>query len=508
MDPNMLELLRRLGLVTAEQAAGLADLPNLTDADLDEIEVQLRDRFDHLRAGEVDTESVDNMRVLAAAVTAVRAERTGRPDVASQVAALDARMAEVPRPARRPSLGQLSRRSFRGLPAAGLTRTATPAGRELSSRQEVAEAMVAAIEASASGRPPGRVPVAVSRADYGEERSLGLDPHENARRIAAVNSPEALTAGGGTCAPTAVRYELLAVSSAERPVRDSALAVFGAERGGVRFLPPPKLVDAAGAIGVWSEATDANPGAATKPILIVEGGQEQEVRTGAITNRLGFGQFCARADPESVAAWLDLAAAAHARKAERELLSAIRAGSTAVTTARLLGAARDLLAAVDLATAGLRDRHRMADGAPLRTIFPSWARALMRADLARQLAGDATIAVTDAELDRHFAVRSVNVTWSLDLNPLGAQAAGALAGFPAAVEWFLFPEGSWLFLDGGELNVGVVRDAELVSRNSYEWFSETFEAAAHVGVESLAVTSTVCPDGSVAATRATTALCA
>ena len=77
----------------------------------------------------------------------------------------------------------------------------------------------------------------------------------------------------------------------------------------------------------------------------------------------------------------------------------------------------------------------------------------------------------------------------------GAQAAGALLTFPSTITHYLFPEGSFLFLDGGELELGIVRDSVLNSTNDYQIFGETFENVAFVGVESLRITSTLCPAG-------------
>jgi len=59
----------------------------------------------------------------------------------------------------------------------------------------------------------------------------------------------------------------------------------------------------------------------------------------------------------------------------------------------------------------------------------------------------------------------------------------------------LHDAGDWLFLDGGELSLGVVRDIDLVSRNDFRLFSETFENVAHVGAESLKVVVDVCASG-------------
>ena len=87
---------------------------------------------------------------------------------------------------------------------------------------------------------------------------------------------------------------------------------------------------------------------------------------------------------------------------------------------------------------------------------------------------------------------------------LGAQVAGALNEFPASVVWYLFSEGTFLFLDGGTLDLGLVRDSTLNGTNDYKIFLETFEGVAKVGLESLKVTSPVNLWGATAATVDTT----
>ncbi len=63
------------------------------------------------------------------------------------------------------------------------------------------------------------------------------------------------------------------------------------------------------------------------------------------------------------------------------------------------------------------------------------------------------------------------------------------------MHWFLFHEGAFVFLDGGMLDLGVVRDSTLNATNDFETFAETFEAAAFRGVESLWVASPICVNG-------------
>jgi hypothetical protein len=84
------------------------------------------------------------------------------------------------------------------------------------------------------------------------------------------------------------------------------------------------------------------------------------------------------------------------------------------------------------------------------------------------------------------------------------QAAGALNEFPDTFKWFLFAEGTFLFLDGGTLDLGIIRDSTLVGTNDYKMFVETFEAVAKVGIESLKITSTINVNGVAAALRDTT----
>jgi hypothetical protein len=69
--------------------------------------------------------------------------------------------------------------------------------------------------------------------------------------------------------------------------------------------------------------------------------------------------------------------------------------------------------------------------------------------------------------------------------------------------WYIFAEGTFLFLDGGSLDLGIIRDSTLVGTNDYKMFVETFEGVAKVGVESIKVTSTIAVNGARAALRDT-----
>jgi hypothetical protein len=74
----------------------------------------------------------------------------------------------------------------------------------------------------------------------------------------------------------------------------------------------------------------------------------------------------------------------------------------------------------------------------------------------------------------------------------------------------LFPEGAVQFLDGGRLDLGIVRDSVLDSTNDAEMFIEPFEGLAFRGFTGAATqfVSSLCANGQSAGTTSTTSDCA
>ena len=347
--------------------------------------------------------------------------------------------------------------------------------------------------------------VATLVASASADRTLdSFDAEANWAKIAAVVSPQAITASGGFCAPLDVRYEIFGLGQGDRPLRDG-LPGFNASRGGIRFVNPPVLGDLSGAVGLWDSATDANPGAEVKPSLKVTCSPEDTAEVEAVTLTLEFGNLMSRAYPELVQRNNELGLIEHARLAERTLYSKMVAASTDLTSAYQVGTARDFLLALGKAAAAYRGKHRMVRTAPLRVVLPSWLRDAMREDIAQGLPGD-RLGETDAIIDGYIAARNVNVTWYLDdAYPVSAVVDGAIPDFPSSIKWLLFAEGSFLFLDGGTLDLGVVRDSDLVGTNDYKTFVETFEGIAFIGADSWSITSTTAVTGSLIGTTAPTA---
>ena len=384
------------------------------------------------------------------------------------------------------------------------------AGTEIKNMYEVASAMEKRIHSlrRVNGGDGEQHIVASVTTSFPEERTLSTDAESNSAKIDAVVGQEALVASGGHAAPFEVKYDIFGIgSTTDRPVRD-ALPRFQADRGGIRFVTPPSFAAGsyANAVGIWTAANDSaeTPSPSSKLSLTVTAAQENTVSTDAVTLQLQFGNLMTRAYPELIARHNELALVQHAREAEQNLLANIETGSTAVSTTSLIGFGRDFLVQIRRAATAYRSRHRIDPQARLKAIIPAWVYDAMAADLALAMPGDGTLSVSRAEINGYLANLNVDLVASLDATVFGSQGVAALLEFPDSFKWFLFAEGTFLFLDGGTLDLGIIRDSSLVGTNDYKMFIETFENVAKVGIESLAITSAISVNGVAAALRDTT----
>jgi len=402
------------------------------------------------------------------------------------------------------------------------------AGKPITDKMEFARAMALTLSRmSKNGPPRGDVLLASATYTYPEDRQLGDSLEETEALIDAICSPDVLVATGGICQPVNVDYSVPIWATADRPLRDG-LPAFQATRGGIRFVKPPTLASLADATSVWTEATDAEPGESTKAIHRVECGTEEHVFVNAIPTRLQFGNMFGKFAPEQIAANTALAFAAAARTAENELLKLIEESCLKdVTTATLLGATRDILTAVNTVVAQYRSVHRIPDTQMVTAILPIWCRELIKIDLAREIGhaqnGDwNSLAVTPDMVTELLRAAGVNPIFHLDGQPKPGGAAypdqffaapaeaSPIKAFPAKMAWYCFPEGAIQYLDGGRLDLGIVRDSTLDATNDFEVFVEPFEGIANRTFTAGAwqLVSTLCSSGGSAGTVDTSGKCA
>lgn len=375
-------------------------------------------------------------------------------------------------------------------------------GHDLSKLADLSDAFREAWRAGI-GYKGGRVevPVATARFEWPEERLLDDNVESNEAKIAAVTSRQAIIAAGGICAPSPIDYSLPVIGSASQPLRDG-LPSFGATRGQIRTLVPPTIADVSGAITDWTHANDLEPASpTTKACLTVACGTDTTTAVDAIVQCLKFGNFRDRYFPEQIEAYTKLVSVWAARIAERKYITKIGAGSTAITAGSILGTTRSVLAALDRYAASTKDYYRLEDSDRFRLLAPRWLRDNMRADLAREMPGAAEerLSMADAYLTQLLTKdRPFNVTWLMD-GETGQRfvlpVAGGLQPWPSTVNLYLFLEGSWIYLNGGNLNLGTVRDSTLNSTNDFQLFQEEFGQVHFHGTFSHRLNVDICPDG-------------
>lgn len=382
-------------------------------------------------------------------------------------------------------------------------------------RLSLAEAIIRADKSTgrAAAGLSVNIPVATVTAAWDADRRIprGATAAEASAFVSRVVGPEALTASGGICQPVTPYYGSEVIASRARPVRDF-LTGFNAARGGITFEAPYSLSDFAAAITDHTLADDE--AGSTKNCLTVVCEDIVTEYVGAVVACLQFGNFQGRFNPESVAAATELVAAAHARVAEGLLLDALRAAQNFEVVTILGGAIADVLYAIGAAAAGYRSRNRMDPGATLDVLMPAWVINMLQGDLARQPMGDPSqFGTAEATIRSYLAARGVRVGFYLDTPStgtsqiFGAQPGGGLLDYPDKIQWGMWAPGTHLFLDGGTLDLGIVRDSTLNSTNDYQQFMETFEGHAMVGVESLWVEQDICPSGTQALPKDFSGVC-
>ena len=337
---------------------------------------------------------------------------------------------------------------------------------------------------------------------YPAERRLDdEDPGVNMRKLDEVRSRRALAAAGGWCAPSTIRYDVGTLGVTDRPVRDN-LTGFNATRGGLRYFVDLSIAatDTTDGITHLTEAQDEG-GTTTKECVVVDCPTDTDIRADIIASCLQAGNLASIAFPELIAAWQDLLAIASAREADSSLLDMISddAQVTTVQASSWYGGFPTVVNAFGALAAGYRSRHRLGAGDPLMALAPAWLADKIVIDFASTATPNLEVGRA-AVAARIEALTGVRVEWYLDSETgenqiFGAQSDGAVLGFPNPAVIYMYPPGGILFIDQGQLNIGLIRDSALTETNDVRFFSEVFEAAAVIAAEAFKLELTLCGDG-------------
>lgn len=518
------------------------DLTTLTDDELNALLEQIDDEFDALH----DDGSNDLARLteLADAHDAVRAEQTGRADAAAanqeQIAQLAARIhptdeatptGDEPDPdadadaddepdpdaadknkqpvaasaARRPSAAAVQRQAPRQPPPpkarATVTITAAADVPGISSGATMDTARIARAmheKASRLGDHSGDVPICSISSP--QAVTLTEDTVRNGELIHdLIGNPNAgaLVASGGWCAPSIPLFDMFEIGDADGLIDLPGVNI---ARGGI-FVPSfYGFGDVSGAFWTWTEANDiaavTQPAGPDKTCLKIPCPTWTEIRLGAEGLCVTHGNLSDRAFPELTRAYINVVMNAHLHRISAAKTASITGGATVVVpdaTMTNSDAAGDLLGMLQLQAADMRSQYRANRARAVDALLPDWTINILRSNVAKR-AGVDMVNVPDAEITQWLTEGNIRPQFLSDYQPLYAGAPSTR--FPATIEVTMSFTGAYLFADGGNIDLGVVRDSLLNSTNDFTaaW-SEQFYAVARVGPLARKFTMPLTADG-------------
>lgn len=328
-----------------------------------------------------------------------------------------------------------------------------------------------------------------------------------------------LTAGVGWCAPSETIYSTCSQITATGLID---VPTIGARRGGIRHNQGIDFSTIFGAGTGYNILTEAQVIADTVKTCV------QIQCPSFVDDRLKVAALCLTGDllqnvgyPDFVATFIEGAMAAQAHNVNRDIISLMVSGSTAVNITTVDPWVSDnsvvsqVMSAAELAVTDIRYRLRLDPQATIEMVFPLWLPAQMRADWIRRN-GPMDPDLLDAKIASMFATRGVRAQYVYDwqdafsgLTTTGPGAASPLLALPSSptvnLSFLAYPAGTWLLAQEDVIRLDSVYDSTLLSTNKVtQLFMEDGYLPMRMCPLSRVYTVNICPNGSTGVQRAVT----
>lgn len=329
--------------------------------------------------------------------------------------------------------------------------------------------------------------------EFEESRQLGFNVDANNQKMMSWFGPgqgkqTPLAAACGLCGPGDVDHTHPICSEDGRPIRD-ALPQFQATRGKITFAPAASIGDLAGNVSIWTLADDeaacavgspASPGdTPTKPCPPIACPEEIVCATDAVVRCITVGNFQAQFSPEFWSSRLALLLAEFDRVAEQKAIEEIHAASVDLGTVDECNTLASFLMGINSVIAADRSAQRNMTRR-YRVIADAYIRDYMRNQVIKNLGvanNIEALQLADATINGWLADINASVVWTFDGTFDGTEHRILLPGeTPTTAGVYVHPEDSFVFLDGGTLDLGTdIHDSMLNATNDRQAFAESFE---------------------------------
>lgn len=309
-----------------------------------------------------------------------------------------------------------------------------------------------------------KFPVASFRIDFPDD--LTVKSPDNAQEVLTHAADESrldgnsLVAAGGWCAPSETIYDLCAGETLDGLLSIPEVKV---ARGGINFTKGPDFGDLYGSTAFFTQ-TEAQAIAGTaKSCYEIECPDFTDVRLDAtglcikvpILTNAAYPELTNRVTSGSLVAF------EHKKNADTIGRMVTIAGAARVITG-LGSTAQDTLAGLELLADEKREQYRLGLNQTLEVVVPFWVKGAVRGDLGIRNGRDKS-AVTDAEIQSHFAVRNLNVQYVYDWQGIGQTAEV----YPATFNALMYPAGTYVRGTADVINLSAIYDAASLNVNVY-----------------------------------------
>lgn len=396
-------------------------------------------------------------------------------------------------------------------------------GSELTSWRDVAKAFISRTR-SYSGRTPTHHSVVEIKRNYPPEFMFNMsdDPERVAERLKFVTDEKrleggSLVAANGWCSPSENLYSTCSQVSTDGMYSAPEVT---APRGGINHNQGIEFDaifgDGTGFGNIFTEE-DIESGV-TKTCIEVPCPDFVDDRLKAAALCLTGSILQNRTYPEFVSTFIEGAVAVFAHVVNRDILSDLVAGSTAVDlgTGDVFSSDTSVvsqtLAAIEHAVVDIKYRLRLPRNTTLEVVLPYWILAQYRADWSRRN-GVENVNIADAQLAAWFATRGASAQYVYDWQDAFSGVAGgfgadtATVQVPDSVQFVIYPAGTWVLARLDVIRLDSIYDSVNLSENMVtQLFQEDAYALMRMCPLSRVYTVPICPSGATSALQEVCAL--